>query len=416
MMTVLCTLTLFIKKGTFKMKKIELLAPAGDLLKLKIAVLYGADAVFIGGHRFSLRSRASNFTIDDIREGCTFAHKHGSKIHVTCNIVMHENDTARLVEYLTELELAGVDAVIASSLVILQAVTKNTKMEAHVSTQNSVLNTSAVNFFAKHVKAKRVVLARELGLLEIEEIIKNTDIEIEAFIHGGMCVSYSGRCVLSNNMTNRDANRGGCAHSCRWNYSLFMDDKQVNPDNRYFNMGSKDLSAVEYITRMIDIGVSSLKIEGRMKSIHYVASVVKTYRDIIDEYTTTNKIDNYEIYHNSLKACENRLTSKGFLDGMAKKSEQLYDMRSEIPTKEFVGIVLDFDKLTMTAKVEERDFFKSDSLLEILSPNMKPLQFVISEIINEKGESVDAARHAQEIVYIKSPFVLSRYDMIRLKK
>ena len=398
------------------MKKIELLAPAGDLLKLKIAVLYGADAVFIGGHRFSLRSRASNFTIDDIREGCLFAHEHNSKIHVTCNIVMHENDTNRLKEYLEELENAGVDAVIASSLTILHAVRKYTSMEAHVSTQNSTLNKNAVNFFSKRSNASRVVLGRELSLESIKEIIDNTDTEIEAFIHGGMCVSYSGRCVLSNNMSNRDANRGGCAHSCRWNYDLFLDDEKINPENRHFNMGSKDLCGIRYITKMIDMGVDSLKIEGRMKSIHYVASVVKTYRGIIDEYQKTGTILSYDYYNNQLKAAENRLTSRGFLPGMTTINEQLYDMRSEIPTKEFVGLVLDFDSTTMTAKVEERNHFSATSELEILSPNMKPLQFKIDQIINEKGETVDAARHAQEIVYIKTPVKLAKYDMLRLKK
>ncbi|MBO5542009.1 MAG: U32 family peptidase, partial [Acholeplasmatales bacterium] len=195
------------------MSKFELLAPAGDLEKLKVAILYGADAVFIGGLKFSLRSRASNFTIDDIKEACDFAHKNGAKIHVTCNIVMHNLDTDGILEYLKELENAGVDCIIASSLHILKLVKKYTKMEAHVSTQASTANQSAVALY-ESLGMDRAVLARELNIDEIREVKKNSNIDIEAFIHGGMCVSYSGRCMLSNNMTNRDANRGGCAHSC----------------------------------------------------------------------------------------------------------------------------------------------------------------------------------------------------------
>ena len=222
------------------MSKYELLAPAGDLEKLKIAILYGADAVFIGGLKFSLRSRASNFTIEDIKEGCDFAHKHNAKIHVTCNIVMHNLDTEGIIDYLKELENAGVDCIIASSLYILEMVKKHTKMEAHVSTQASTTNEEAVSFY-ESLGMDRCVLSRELSLDEIEMIKKKSNIDLEVFIHGGMCVSYSGRCMLSNNMTNRDANRGGCAHSCRWCYDLVSDGKVLNPLGDYFAMSSKDL-------------------------------------------------------------------------------------------------------------------------------------------------------------------------------
>ena len=222
------------------MSRFELLAPAGDLEKLKVAILYGANAVFIGGLQFSLRSRASNFTLEDIREACLFAHKHNAKIHVTCNIVMHEKDTDGVIEYLKALDNCGVDAVIASSLYILKMVILHTSMEAHVSTQASTANAQAVKFY-ESIGAKRAVLARELSLDEIEKVKKASNIEIECFIHGGMCVSYSGRCMLSNNMTNRDANRGGCAHSCRWTYDLIRDNRVYNPIGDYFAMSSKDL-------------------------------------------------------------------------------------------------------------------------------------------------------------------------------
>ena len=224
----------------------ELLAPAGDLEKLKIAVLYGADAVFIGGLKFSLRSRASNFTIADIKEGCNFAHAHKAKVHVTCNIVMHEKDTNGIIEYLKALEEAQVDAVIASSLAILKLVKKYTKMEAHVSTQTSCLNQEAIKFY-EELGVDRIVLGRELTLEEIATIKKTAKTDLEVFIHGGMCSAYSGRCLLSNNMTNRDANRGGCAHSCRWNYDLFAGKEKINPNGDYFAMSSKDLCAIRTI-------------------------------------------------------------------------------------------------------------------------------------------------------------------------
>lgn len=262
---------------------VELLAPAGDLQKLKIAVMYGANAVFIGGEKFSLRSRASNFTLEDIKEGCDFAHQHGAHIHVTCNILPHETDLEGLIEYLKKLEKCGVDAIICASPIVIEAVIKHTKMECHVSTQESTLNSKMVDFWT-NLGVTRVVLGRELSIPQIKEIKAKSNVQIEAFIHGGMCVSYSGRCMLSNNMTNRDANRGGCAHSCRWNYDLLIDNEKINPDGEYFQMSSKDLCSIYDIKGILDSHVDSLKIEGRMKSIHYIATVVKCYRMMIDEY------------------------------------------------------------------------------------------------------------------------------------
>ena len=301
---------------------VELLAPAGDLQKLKIAVMYGANAVFIGGEKFSLRSRASNFTLSDIKEGCEFAHKHGAHIHVTCNILPHETDVNGLVEYLKALEECGVDAIICASPLIIESVMKYTKMECHVSTQESTLNSKMVEFWTK-LGVNRVVLGRELSIAQIKEIKAKSKVEIEAFIHGGMCVSYSGRCMLSNNMTNRDANRGGCAHSCRWNYDLLIDEEKINPEGEYFQMSSKDLCSIYDIKEMLDSKVDSLKIEGRMKSIHYIATVVKCYRMMIDEYEATGTIKDYDYYMNFLKKAENRLTSYGFLRGMTDISEIL---------------------------------------------------------------------------------------------
>jgi len=276
------------------MKKPELLAPAGNLEKLKIAFMYGADAVFIGGKKFSLRARASNFEISDIKEACDFAHSLNKKVYVTTNILPHNENIEGLIEYLKDLEESGVDAIICASPVIIDTAKEHTNLELHISTQLSSANYESVNFWVEE-GITRVVLARELTKHEIDTLRKNTNAEIEVFIHGGMCVSYSGRCTLSNNMTDRDANRGGCAHSCRWNYDIFDGETKLNKDSS-FAMSSKDLQTVKHISDLIDIGVNSLKIEGRMKSIHYIATVVNTYRKLIDNICDEKDLDLLSIY------------------------------------------------------------------------------------------------------------------------
>lgn len=394
------------------MSRFELLAPAGDIEKLKVAILYGANAVFIGGLQFSLRSRASNFTLEDIREACLFAHKHNAKIHVTCNIVMHEKDTDGVIEYLKALDNCGVDAVIASSLYILKMVILHTSMEAHVSTQASTANAQAVKFY-ESIGAKRAVLARELSLDEIEKVKKTSNIEIECFIHGGMCVSYSGRCMLSNNMTNRDANRGGCAHSCRWTYDLIRDNRVYNPIGDYFAMSSKDLCAIEAIPRLMDIGVDSFKIEGRMKSLHYIATVVNAYRRIIDEYEQTHEVKDFEIYKNAILKAENRLTSTGFLFHKPTIDEELYDLNLTVPTKEFIGIVRSYDNNTKMAIVEQRNYFTPFSIIEVFTPT-NTFNIEIKEIYDKDGNILDAARHPLQEIHFKSEIELHPYDLLRL--
>ena len=390
---------------------VELLAPAGDLEKLKIAVLYGANAVFIGGLKFSLRSRASNFTIDDIKEGCKFAHEHGAQVHVTCNIVMHEIDTDDILEYLKALEWAGVDAVIASSITILKMVKEYTTMEAHVSTQTSTLNLESVKFF-EDLGVDRVVLGRELSLEEIKYIRENTNIDLEVFIHGGMCVSYSGRCMLSNNMTNRDANRGGCAHSCRWNYDLYANEELINPAGDYFAMSSKDLCAISLIPELMKLGVNSFKIEGRMKSLHYIATIVKAYRTIIDD-VYNNEIKDYNYYESMIAKAENRLTSTGFLKGLPTVNEQLYDLNLTLPSKDFVGIVLDYNPITKLVTIEQRNYFLPNTNLEVFGPNHNEI-IKINEIFDKDGLSLDAARHPRQIVYIYSEYPFEVNDLLRL--
>lgn len=394
------------------MRYVELLAPAGDLEKLKIAVLYGANAVFIGGKKFSLRSRASNFSYEDIKEGCDFAHKHGSKIHVTCNILPHEDDMDGLISHIQKLEECGVDAIICASIYILKMVKKYTKMEAHLSTQETTTNSSAVDFWVSE-GADRVVLGRELSISEIKDICDKSPVDIEAFIHGGMCVSYSGRCMLSNNMTNRDANRGGCAHSCRWNYDLISDEKKINPDGEYFAMSSKDLCAIRDIPALIEAGVDSFKIEGRMKSLHYIATVVKAYRMIIDEYNETGKIKDYDFYIKEIAKAENRHTSYGFLHGMTDVSEQLYNSRSEEPTQNFIGIVKSYDKDNKIAYVESRNFFKPNSKIELFGPKLNKV-IEINEIYDKDENILDASRHPGDIVHFKCDIPLEEYDMVRL--
>lgn len=392
------------------MYKPELLAPAGDLEKLKIAFVYGADAVFIGGKQFSLRARASNFDIPDIKEACDFAHSLGKRVYVTTNIIPHNDNLEGLKEYLRDLEEVGVDAIICAAPIIIETAKQETNLEIHISTQASLTNFEAVNFWSEE-GVKRVVLARELSLEEITEMRNNTNSDIEVFIHGGMCVSYSGRCTLSNNMTDRDANRGGCAHSCRWNYDLYDGDEKLNTDIS-FSMSSKDLQTVKYISNLIDIGVNSLKIEGRMKSVHYIATVVNTYRRLIDDICDDHEID-LPKYLLEIKKAENRLTSIGFMNGMTTIDEQLYNMRSENPSQEFIGLVQEYDDENFIAIVEQRNFFSPGDEVEVFSPNFEPLKFKIEDILDMEDNILDAARHPKQLLKIFIPFKVSKYDMIR---
>lgn len=391
---------------------IELLAPAGDLEKLKIAIIYGADAVFIGGTEFSLRARASNFTLADIKEACEFVHSYGKKLYVTTNIIPHNENMSELIEYLKGLEACGVDAIIAASPYIATTALEHTTIPVHVSTQQSVVNSNAVQFWAD-LGAERVVLGRELDQYEIKDICEKSPVEIEVFIHGGMCASYSGRCTLSNNMTDRDANRGGCAHSCRWNYELLSDKTTINDESVFFSMSSKDLQTLAFIPSLIDSKVSSLKIEGRMKSIHYIATVVRTYRMLIDEYTATKQIKDLEFYIKEIKKAENRLTSFGFLDGKPKAEQQLYNLRNEEPTKEFIGIVLAYDPIEKCALIEQRNHFTPNESVELFGPSGKSFFFEIKEIKDTEGNLLDAARHPRQQIYIPVPHEVKPYDMLR---
>ena len=401
------------------MNKVELLAPAGNLEKAKIALIYGADAVYIGGKKFSLRARASNFELDDIKEICRFAHERNKKVYVTTNIIPHDEDMDNLDAYLFALNEMKVDAIITSSLTIIErAKSLVPNIERHVSTQMSITNSKAISFY-EHIGCQRVVLAREVTLKEIEMIKKASHLELEIFIHGGMCSSYSGRCVLSNHLTNRDANRGGCAHSCRWNYILYKGNKKLPPKNQYFNMGSKDLMALKQIPKLIDLGVSSLKIEGRMKSVYYLATVVRCYRKLIDEYISTRSFDNkqLEYYIKEINKAENRLTSVGFLEGMVKPMEQLYDSREEHPTKEYIGYILDYDLEHQMALVEQRNYFAKGDVVELFGPTLNNTVLKIEKMIDyETKEEIDVARHPLQKLLIYMPVRVKKHDMMRKVK
>lgn len=390
--------------------KPELLAPAGDLEKVKIALLYGADAVYIGGTKFSLRARASKFTLDKIKEATDFAHARGKKIYITTNIVPRNEDLTYLDEYLKQLDEICVDAIICSSPVIISRAKAITNLEIHLSTQLSVANSSLANYWYRE-GIKRVVLARECSVDEIKQISQNTDAELEVFIHGGMCVSYSGRCTLSNYMTDRDANRGGCAHSCRWKYDLYHQEERLSEDFD-FQMSSKDLESLAFVPSLCEIGVSSLKIEGRMKSIHYIATVVNTYRRLIDDYYEHHLLP-IEVYENEIRKAENRLTSYGFLNGITTTEQQLYNMRSEVPTKEFVGIVLSYNQQTEEAWIEQRNYFTVGDQLEIFSPIHQNEKFVVSSLEDEEGNSIDVARHPLQKIKMKTSLKLQPFDLLR---
>lgn len=401
------------------MKKVELLAPAGNLEKAKIALLYGADAVYVGGKEFSLRARASNFTRDDLKELSKFAHNLNKKMYVTCNIIPHNEDFEGLENYLKFLSEIGVDAIITSSLGLIQkAKVIAPNVEIHISTQTSITNSKAIKFW-QTVGATRVVLAREVSIKEMEKIKKNTNLELEVFIHGGMCASYSGRCTLSNYMTKRDANRGGCAHSCRWNYSIIYGKKQLNLPNEFFNMGSKDLMSIDQIERLIKVGVTSLKIEGRMKSPYYIATVVRSYRMVIDEYYTIGfvKEETLELAKCEIQKAENRLTSCGFLEGMVTPNEQLYEIRNEEPTKEYVGYVLSYDEKNKTAVIEQRNYFKLGDTLEFFGPDLPNTLYVVDKMVDaDTNEELDVARHPLQKFKMQLPFTVHPHDMVRLIK
>lgn len=393
------------------MKKIELLSPAGSLDRLKMALLYGADAVYFGGQDYSLRANAKNLSITEIGEACEYAHHLGKKVYVTVNIVFHNEDSVGLKDYLIKLEKCGVDAIIVSDPQVIEIVKKNKiNLPIHISTQYSTVNYEAVNFW-KDMGVERIVLGRECSREEIKEIIDRTGVEIEAFIHGAMCASYSGRCVLSNYFTNRDANRGGCAQICRWNFDLLKDDKMI--DNKIkFTMCSKDLCMLRYIPSMVEIGISSLKVEGRMRSIYYIATVISTYRKAIDDYYNgTLTEEKLKYYEKVLGRVANRDNVAQFYDKFPGKDEQYFLGRDEVSNQDYLGIVDSYEDGFV--KLIVKNYFKCGDLVEIMSPVRESISFTIEDIYDMDGNKLECARHPEEVVKIKLGTKVDKFDMMR---
>lgn len=386
---------------------IELLAPAGNLERLKIAFLYGADACYIGGYRFSLRANAINFNMDELKEACSFAHNLNKRVYVTVNIVLHNKDLDGLKEYLKELESIGVDAVIISDIAVINCIKENNiNLEVHISTQASILNYEAALFY-KSLGAKRIVLAREASREDIKIIKEKTKLDLECFISGAMCTSISGKCVLSNVLTNRDSNRGGCAQICRWSFK--MENKE-----EVFSMTPKDLNMTSFIEDMINIGVNSFKVEGRMRSVYYIATVISEYRKIIDKIKMHSLTNSDILYSNDIiNRCANRESVPQFYDKLPSEKEQYFLGRLEESNQDFLGIVLEcVEDLIL---LEQRNYFKIGDIVEFFGPNMEPFTYEITKIYNEEKESIEVARHPRMLVYLSNINGLQKGAMMRLK-
>lgn len=392
------------------MKKIELLAPAGDINKLKTAVEYGADAVYLGGESFGLRKASKNFSMEDIKWATDYLHERGKKIHVTLNIIPHNHDMEGVEDYIKDLYEIGVDALIVADPGMFMKVKEVAPdFPIHISTQGSVTNVETVKFWQK-LGAERVVMARELNLKEVADIIKEVgdSIEVETFAHGAMCMSYSGRCLLSNYMTGRDANMGDCAQPCRYKYHL-VEEKRPGEyfpieehDEGTFIMNSKDLCMIEHIDEMIEAGIASLKIEGRVKSEYYLATVIRSYRMAIDAYYKDP--ENYK-YDPSLleeiKKVSHRDFTTGFFFGQANENSQVYKDNSYIRGYDFVGIVLDYDEDTKIATIEQRNRVFVGEEIEIFGPGIKHFDYKIEKMLDDKDREIDVANKAKQIFKIK---------------
>lgn len=384
---------------------IEILSPAGDIERLKWALLYGADAVYIGGYNYSLRANANNFSDCDIKEAVEFAHSLNRKVYVTVNILFRNEDLSELDDYLIKLSDLGIDAYIVSDIAVISRIKElNLRPEIHISTQESTVNRESALFW-KNMGAKRVVLGREVSKSDIIDIKNNVDIDLEVFIHGAMCISYSGRCVLSNYVTKRDSNRGGCSQVCRFCFE--------NEDMENFQIASKDLCMLDYISDLINIGVSSLKIEGRMRSVYYIATVVNAYKTIVNaHFSNTLTPSLIEYYRRVLNRVSNRENTVHFYNEIMDENNQYYLGRMEVSNQDFLAIVLDYNDGVAT--IEQRNNFKKGDTVEVFGPNLKPTKFLVEEFINEEGKSVDVANHPQEILKIRVPFKVQKYDIIRV--
>lgn len=396
-------------------KKIELLSPAGSLEKLKVAFMYGADACYIGGTSYSLRANATNFSIDEIKEACLYAHDLGKKVYVTVNIIFHDSDIDGLLDYLKKLASIGVDAIIVSDPLIIDLVNDNNiDLKIHISTQASNLNYESVLFW-KSKNVERVVLARELHKDEIREIIENTGIEVETFIHGAMCSSYSGRCVLSNYFTNRDANRGGCAQICRWNFDLVNSKKEKVTDTNDFSLAVKDLSLMQCLEEVIDLGITSVKIEGRMRSNYYIASVVSTYREAIDRYyDNTLTEDKKTKFLKVLNRVANRDSKEQFFNTFPRSDGNYYIGRDEVSNQDYLGLVIGYDENTKLATISSRNYFKVGDVVEFFGPNIDTFSYKIDKIYDSDDNEILVCNHPMSIIKLEVSNKLYENDIMRI--
>jgi len=407
------------------MKKVELLAPAGDMEKLKMAIRYGADAVYLGGEAFGLRTASKNFSMEDIEEAVKYAHDRDKRIYVTLNIVPHNEDLDGIEDFVLDLYYAGVDAVIVSDPGMFSIIKRSApNLPIHISTQASVTNYETINFWYD-LGVRRVVLARELSLDEIRELRKNIpeDMELEAFVHGAMCMSYSGRCLISNYMTGRDANRGDCSHACRYKYHLMEETRpgQYFPvfedEQGTFIMNSKDLCMIKYLDQLVEAGINSFKIEGRVKSLYYVSTIIGAYRlgidDVYKDVDLFNK--NKDFYYEEVRKVSHREFTTGFYFGKPNDA-QVYDTSSYIREYDFLGMVVDFDKEKNIATVEQRNrTFKGDEI-EIFGPHTKYFTQIIEKMWDENDNEIDVAPHAQQIFKIKVDQPIDKYYLIRKER
>lgn len=402
----------------------ELLIPAGSLEVLKTAVIFGADAVYIGGEAFGLRAKAKNFSREDMAEGIRFAHAHGAKVHVTANIIAHNDDLAGAGEYFKELKELKPDAlIVADPGMFMLAKEICPEIELHVSTQANNTNYETFKFW--HAQgAKRVVTARELSLAEIKEIRKRipADLEVESFIHGAMCISYSGRCLLSNYFTGRDANQGACTHPCRWKYSVVEEKRPGEYLPVYENergtyiFNSKDLCMIEHIPEMIQAGIDSFKIEGRMKTALYVATVARTYRKAIDDYLESEEKyrGNMEWYRAEISKCTYRQFTTGFYFGRPDENTQIYDTNTYVNEYIYLGTVEEIDEKGR-ARIEQRNKFRVGDDIEIMKPDGSNEQVKVLSLTTEDGEAVDSAPHPKQVLYAELTGRAEKYDILRIE-
>lgn len=385
----------------------ELLAPAGDFEKMKYAFHYGADAIYCGGQNYSLRANAKNFTLEELKEAVTYAHKINKKIYVTVNIVFHDENLDGLKEYLIYLDKINIDGIIASDITVIKLVQElKLKFSICLSTQASLLNSRAVKFW-QSLGVTRVVPAREATREDLKRISK-TGIEIETFIHGAMCTSISGKCILSNYVTNRDSNRGGCAQICRWEFA--------SQDKPNFTIMPKDLNMVPFIKEEMGMGVKSFKIEGRMRSIYYIATVILSYRKMIDAANNNTLTKSDEKYYlKVLNRCANRESTPQFFDKLPGVNEEYWQGRTEVSNQDFLGLVLDYDDETNYATIEVRNYFKKGDEVQFIGPNIETFNYKINTIYNDQDEIIDVCRHPKSIIKIKVSKKLNKFDMMRVK-